>query len=523
MGDEFYRKGANIQLGPGMCIARNPRNGRNFEYAAGEDPFLGYTMVGPIVAGIQSQGVIANAKHFVNNNQETNRSSFTANVDERTQFEMYYPPFEGAVDAGVGSIMCSYNKECIDCPTSKIGKWSCENPDSLQRDLKGRIGFKGWIMSDWGGTHSASINSGLDQEMPGPGHMSTSNLMRMVQSGEVPMSKVNDSAIRIMWPFFKVGLFDKANNNTNNTNVTTQEHTILARKLSAEATVLLKNNGILPLQKSIKKIAVIGGQASSPIVHGGGSGWVGPSYVATPLNSMRNRFKIPYADKDCNSDGYCIHYNNGSDTKAAGTLAAQSDAAIIFVGISSSEGFDRPNLGLGDQDKLIQEVAKAAGKKTVVVAVTTGAFLTPWRDDVAAVLTPFMPGQEYGNAITDVLFGVVNPGGKLPITFPTKENEMEMTSHQYPGVNDISVYSEKLEVGYRWYDAHKVNPAFPFGHGLSYTKFDFSGLKISGRTVTCNVKNSGKMDGNEAVQLYLEFPSSAGEPPKQSRAFKNCD
>lgn len=603
MGDEFYRKGANIQLGPGVCVARVPRNGRNFEYVSGEDPFLGYQMAKAIVTGIQSQGVIANAKHFVDNNQETARGTITENIDERTQFEMYYPPFEGAVDAGVGSFMCSYNKECMDCPETKIGNWSCENYDSLQRDLKDRIGFKGWVMSDWGATHSASINRGLDQEMPHANHMGDT-LAKMVKSGEVTMAKVNDSAVRILWPFFAVGVFDKENNNTKDNNVTTPEHNQLARKFSAEATVLLKNSGILPLKKSVKNIAIIGQQAEVPIVHGGGSGQVGGAYTATPLASMRARFGIPppppappstnncsdgHYEKgidyhnthsqtnaktasvedccalcaktsSCNAftyrwgkcwmkadasgrqaasdavsgsckqapqppgtsckDGVCVRYSSGADPSEAADLAAKSDVAIVFVGTSSHEGSDRGNLGLGDQDALIEAVAKAAGSKTVVVAVTPGALLTPWRESVSAILTPMMPGQEYGNAITAVLFGDVNPGGKLPITFPTKENEVEFKTKQYPGENGISVYSEKLEVGYRWYDVHKVAPAYPFGHGLSYTNFEFSGLKFSGRTVTCNVKNTGKIDGSEAAQLYLQFPSSAGEPPKQLKGLQ---
>merc|ERR1712118_123201 len=195
--------------------------------------------------------------------------------------------------------------------------------------------------------------------------------------------------------------------------------------------------------------------------------------------------------------------------------AKAADAVLIFAGTSSSEGGDRKDLTLGKQDDLIKAVAAAAGSKTAVVAVTPGALLTPWRDSVNAILTPMMPGQQYGNAISDVIFGDANPGGKLPITFPTKENEMEMTQEQWPGVNGISYYSEGLEVGYRWYDAHNVKPAFPFGHGLSYSKFEYSNLKISGRKVTCTVKNTGAVDGSEAAQLYLKFPSAAGEPPKQ--------
>jgi len=219
--------------------------------------------------------------------------------------------------------------------------------------------------------------------------------------------------------------------------------------------------------------------------------------MGTPLNAIRSRLGIPTipTDTPCDS-GVCVRYSDGKNITEAASL------------------------GLGVQDTLIEKVAKVAGSKTVVVAVTPGALLTPWRESVSAILTPFMPGQEYGNAITDVLFGGVNPGGKLPITFPTKENETELAPAQWPGENGISVYSEKLEVGYRWYDVHGVAPAYPFGHGLSYTHFEYSELVISGRTVSCKVSNAGSMDGSEAVQLYLSFPASAKEPPKQLKGLQ---
>jgi len=209
--------------------------------------------------------------------------------------------------------------------------------------------------------------------------------------------------------------------------------------------------------------------------------------------------------------------SNTADISAA---VEGADIAIVFAGTSSSEGGDRGDLSLGSEDTLIQNVAKALGKKTVVVAVTPAAILTPWRDDVGAILTPFLPGQEYGNAIADVLFGQVNPSARLPITFPTKENEVEMTTDMYPGTNGVSVYSEGLEVGYRWYNAHDVTPAFAFGHGLSYTQFEYSDLKVDQRSVSVSVKNVGDVDGAEVPQLYLGFPASAQEPPKQLKGFQ---
>lgn len=228
--------------------------------------------------------------------------------------------------------------------------------------------------------------------------------------------------------------------------------------------------------------------------------------------------KDPTPPSDDCHNGICVKYLPSSATDF--TTLADADLAIVFVGTSSSEGGDRGNLGLSNEDALINNVAKIAGKKTIVVAVTPGALLTPWRDAVGAVLTPFMPGQEYGNAITEVLFGDANPGGRLPITFPKIENEMNFTEDMYPGTGGISVYSEALEVGYRWYNAHSVTPAFGFGHGLTFSTFQYSDLKIEGRSISCKVTNSGDRNAIEVPQLYLGFPAVAKEPPKQLKGFQ---
>eukprot|EP00756_Hemistasia_phaeocysticola_P003291 Hpha_TRINITY_DN12167_c0_g2::TRINITY_DN12167_c0_g2_i1::g.82093::m.82093/K05349/bglX; beta-glucosidase len=596
MGEEFAGKGSMVQLGPGVCLARVPRNGRNFEYLSGEDPFLGYTNVQPVVAGIQSKGVVANVKHWVDNNQETDRTTVSEAIDERTEFEMYYPPFEGAFKAGVGSLMCSYNKICYDCQPEQMGNWSCENWQTLKVDLKQRLGFKGWVMSDWGATHSTSIERGLDQEMPGGTYMG-SPLTDMVKAGKISEDAVTESAERVLTPLFAVGQFDNPLNGSLDNNVTSSAHNQLARDISAAGTILLKNDGVLPIPASAKTIAIIGTQAQAPIVHGGGSGQVVPYYSVSPLEGIRSRFGIPsipanncsqgsfLSDTDfyntdkqtsapagsaedccnlcagnpdcnaftlfsgtcwmkgdnkntqqhkgatsgtvtkqsgsfCNKDGVCVKYATGSDTAAAASLAASSDVAIVFVGTTSSEGGDRKDLSFGDQDDLVRAVAAQAGKKTVVVAVTPAAALTPWRDQVAAVVTPLMPGQEYGNAIADVLFGDVNPSAKLPITFPSAENETQFSQTQWPGVDKHVAYSERLEVGYRYYSAHNITPAYAFGHGLSYTTFGYSDLQVSGRTVSFSVKNTGSVAGSEVAQLYLDFPQSAGEPPKQLKGFQ---
>jgi len=595
MGDEFYRKGSNVQLGPGMCLARVPRNGRNFEYLSGEDPYLGYKMVPNVVAGIQSKGVIANAKHYINNNQETDRTSISSIVDERTEFEMYLPPFEGAVEADVGSVMCSYNK------INDV--YACENNNTLNTYLKDRLGFKGWVMSDWGATHSMSVNQGLDQEMPGSDFMSEDNLMNAVKSGAVSEDTIDDSVMRMLVPMFKFGIFDNPTNGTLDVNVTSEAHNALARSLAAAGMVLLKNDkNLLPLDDAKPiHVAILGSEAVSPTVHGGGSGQVVPYYTSTPLDAIRSRLGVPPIDSSNNcsdaqwvtdtdffntddqtsasasdvasccelcaarADCYafslsggtcwmkkdaanpthhsgitsgiikrktptgpscdpsgkrCVSYIDASlSPEDAAAAAAKADVAIVFGMTTSSEGGDRGDLNLNDgADDLIDAVGKAQ-PNTIAVVVTPGALLTPWSDDVGAAIAAFMPGQEYGRAAMDVIFGDVNPSARLPVTFPNSENELNLTDSQWPGVDGRSTYSEKLLVGYRYYHANKIDPKFGFGHGLSYSSFEYSGLKTTSTRVQCDVKNTGDREGAEVAQLYLTYPDAAGEPPLQLKGF----
>ncbi len=511
MGKEFYAKGANVQLGPGLCLARIPRNGRNFEYLSGEDPFLGYTLVQPAITGIQNQNVVANAKHYILNNQETNRGSVSELADETTRFTMYYPPFAGAVAADVGSVMCSYNKI--------NGVWSCENPETLGHDLKAVIGFKGYVMSDWGATHSTSIMAGLDVEMPGNGFMNVAAIKAGLAAGNITNAAIDDSIFRILRAMYSVGVMDAPSGTWNSSNikknVTTEASVVLARQLAAKATVLLKNDmNILPLDRT-KTIAFIGFASDNAIVHGGGSGSVVPSYISTPLAAAHHA-------------GIDVTYHDGINISSAAAAAAAADYAVVFVGTLSHEGGDRASLSLNDgcdgckftdQDKLVSQVA-AAQTKTVVVASVPGAILFPWANEVQGILTNFMPGQQAGNAIIDVLFGDVNPSAKLPLTFPNKENETQLSPAQWPGLPDptnptYANYSEGQLVGYRYYEAHGIQftTGFPFGHGLSYTTFEYtlSGApQVSDTHVTfeVTVKNTGSRPGAEVVQAYVIFPES---------------
>jgi beta-glucosidase len=532
-GREFYAKGSNVQLGPGVCVARVPRNGRNFEYLSGEDPFLGYVLVQPAIRGIQSQKVVANAKHYVLNNQETARMSVSAEADERTRFEMYYPPFEGAIEADVGSFMCGYNKI--------NGDWSCENPVTLKHDLKETLGFKGYVMSDWGATHSTSLMRGLDMEMPSANFMNPELIKPAMEAGTITEDGINDAVRRIFRPMFSVGVMDEPVSAWDwkklEKNVTNDASLTSARHLAAISTVLLKNsNDILPLTSG-KKLAVLGFAGANAVVHGGGSGSVVPSFVATPIDGI----------KAAAGPSATVNFDNGTDIKAAAALAASADYAIIFAGTLSHEGGDRDSLSLDDgcdldqygqcggnahkQNALIEAVAKA-NQNTIVVLSVPGAVVMPWATKVAAILTNFMPGQQAGNAIADVLFGKVNPSAKLPITFPNGENDMELSQAQWPGLPDpknptYAYYSEKLLVGYRFYDAHNISftTGYPFGHGLSFTSFKYADLALKAShsngsvSVRFSVTNSGKVPGAEVAQLYIAFPASAGEPPLQLKGF----
>jgi len=509
MGQEFLDKGSNVLLGPGMCIARIPRCGRNFEYVSGEDPVLGVKMVPGIVTGIQDQGVIANAKHWINNNQETARMSENNEVDMRTQREIYLPPFEAAVKAGVGSFMCSYNKI--------NGNWSCENPQMLSI-LKEDFGFEGWVMSDWGATHSLSIEAGLDQEMPGK-HYFGDTLKNAVTSGSISNETIDDSVIRVLTPMIQMGLLNRTAPSADdiNKNVTSDEHNALCRKIAAESTILLKNDHqILPLLPPWNKLkmAIVGTTAHSRTkTAGSGSGHVSGPYVISPFDGISShRMGQAY-------DIFLVDTDSADDAKKQ---VEGADIAIVVVGCISTEGADRDSLSLdGGQDDLISAVAATVGSgKTIVVASVPGAILTPWRDEVAAIIMNFFPGQEAGNALADVIFGDASPGGRLTLTLPNSENEMKMTESQYPGVDGVSTYSEKLLVGYRWYIHNGVQPAYPFGHGLSYTTWKYDNIVAKDTSILFNITNTGLYSGSEVAQLYLQFPPGYQEPAMQLKGFQ---
>ncbi|MGH7992887.1 MAG: glycoside hydrolase family 3 C-terminal domain-containing protein, partial [Limisphaerales bacterium] len=511
LGSEARGKGVNVILGPMMNLARVYQDGRAFE-GCGEDPYLSGTMAAAEIPGIQSQGVIATAKHFVGNDQETQRTTISADVDPRTLQEIYEAPFRASVRAGVGAVMASYNL------VNSVH--ACQLP-ALNTDLKKAYGFNGWIMSDWGAGFSTvgGMNNGLDMDMY-CGQFTSNNITTAIQSGNVPASELDSMVQRILTSMFQFGLFDNPSTGNLSANVTGTAHAQFARNEAAAGTVLLQNNGgLLPLGASVHSIAVIGSAAStSPISTGAGSAGVNLPYNITPLAGITSR-----------ASGITVSYaqGDGASTAAAVSLAQTSQVAIICVGQQTSEGSDRTSLSLpNNEDALISAVA-AVNTNTIVVVYESSATLMPWANQVAAILMAWYPGQENGNALAQILFGDVNPSAKLPVTIPVSSNQVPTsTTAQWPGVNGHATYSEGLEIGYRWYDTNNVAPLFAFGYGLSYTTFGYSNLTVSAVSPSGQVQigfdltNTGGRTGAEVPQLYLGFPAAASEPPKSLKGFQ---
>jgi beta-glucosidase len=513
LGQEERGKGVHVLLAPMMNIARVSQAGRNFE-GFGEDPYLSGVMAAADVQGMQSQGVIATAKHFVCNDQETDRNHVSSDVDERTLQEVYYPPFRACVRAGAGAAMGSYNRV--------NGRFACEF-EALNAVLRKLWGFDGWVMSDWGAVFStvAGADNGLDMDMY-TGPFGSSPLTAAIQAGNVPSSELDGMVHRILSAMFRFGVFDNPPTGNLNSTVTSAAHTQFSRDAAAQGVVLLKdNNGLLPLNlATVHSIAVIGSAANgAPISTGCGSAGVKLPYNVTPLVGISNRAGA----------GVTIRYNqgDGGNIPQAVALAQTSDVAIVCVGQQTCEGSDRSSLSLpNDQDALVNAVV-AANSNTIVVIYSSAATLMPWSGQAAAELAAWYPGQENGNALAQVLFGDVNPSGKLPVTFPATASQVPAsTPSQFPGLRGHVAYSEQLLEGYRWYDANNVSPIFAFGHGLSYTTFGYSNLTVStvsssGQVqVRFDLANTGSRAGAEVAQLYVGFPSGTGEPPKLLKGFK---
>jgi beta-glucosidase len=555
IGEEMKSIGRNMILGPTVNIQRVPLWGRNFE-GYGEDPYLASRMGVAYIKGVQSEGIIATVKHFAANNEEFERHRIDAAIDERALQEIYFPAFKAAVqEAGVWSVMSAYNKV--------NGTYCAENEYLLKNVLKNGWGFKGFVVSDWGSTYStaATVNAGMDLEMPGgevarkwlqtdrtikAGNggdwLSPEKVSAEIAAGHIPQANVDDNVSRILRVIFLSGQFDHPS--TASGTIDTPEQRAVARRAAVESIVLLKNAGdLLPLDRAkIKSLAVVGPNAAVARTGGGGSSLVHPPNPVTPLDGIKERsgpkIQITYAlgvgmpSEDPKND---TPEAREQLRKEAVATAAKADAVIVVVGDSpatESESFDRKTLDLpAGQDELIQEVSKV-NRNTIVVFNAGGPVnVSRWVDNVPALMGVWFDGEEGGHAIADVLFGDVNPSGKLPFSF-INEWKQSPAYGNYPGENLHVKYAEGIYVGYRYFDKHDIAPQYPFGYGLSYTHFGYSDLKISPAkgsrnsqfTVTLKLANQGKRAGAEVVQLYVHDGHSAVDRPvKELKAFRRVN
>jgi len=529
VGEEARASGFNVMLAGGVNLIREPRNGRNFEYG-GEDPLLAGTMVGAHTAGIQAHHIISTLKHFAVNDQETDRNAGNAVIDPVAARMSDLLAFQIAIEkADPGSIMCAYNRV--------NGPFACEHPWLLTQVLRSDWGFKGYVMSDWGGTHSTApaIAAGLDQESGFPFDQRAyfgADFKSALESGAASEKALDQMVARILYAMFRHGLFDHPITDVlgDLPPALRARSTATSQSDAEEAIVLLQNRGaILPLTPAIKRVAVIGGHADKGVLSGGGASsvyqkggnavpglrpqtWPGPVvyYRSSPVEAIRRQ--APNAE---------IVFVDGADPAAAEPAARQADVAIVFATQWAGESFDVSLTLTDNQDALISRVA-AANPRTVVVLETGGPVLTPWADKVGAIVAAWYPGSAGGEAIANILYGHVNPSGHLPVTFPRSLDQLPRPSA--PAKGDI-MYSEGAAVGYKWFDKRNENPAFPFGHGLSYTRFAYSGLtaRAAKGTVTATfiVRNVGKRRGKAVPQIYVA--GGGWEAPKRLGAFEKVD
>ena len=530
IADEAKAKGNDVVFAPTVNIMRTPRGGRTFE-GYGEDPYLsGQTAVGWI-RGAQSRGVIADVKHYAANNQETERMSIDERIDERTLREIYLSQFEAAIKQGnSGTVMCAYNQV--------NSQFACENRHLLTDVLRGDWGFKGFVLADYPAAHdtAASLKNGLDFEPFGFAY-SPQNTSLALANGQVTEADIDGAVRRILRTMFAYGVFDREAYANDDSQIPVDDHAKLAQEIEEGGITLLRNRRkVLPLRPDrVRTIALIGSDADR-FKSGGGSSNVTPLKLVTPKQGIEERA----------GSSIEIAYDDSDDPEQAAQTARDADVAIVVAADTASEGEDQPCIALDctddkvvtgftttqgkerNLDAVIAAVAKA-NPRTVVVLETSGPVLTPWRNDVAAIVEAWYPGESGGAAIARVLFGDVDPGGRLSATFPRSEDDLPTAGdpEKFPGVDGVVHYKEGVFVGYRWYDARRLKPAYSFGHGLSYTRFRYSRLRVRrGRLgggparVSLRVKNTGRRAGYAVPQLYLGLPSPRAGVEQPPRALK---
>ncbi len=529
IAQELRAQGFDMTLGGGVDLVREPRNGRTFEYT-GEDPLLAGTMTGSMMRCEQAQHVVGDIKHYVMNDQETGRMYVSAEIAKKAMQESDLLAFHIAIAlAQPAAVMCSYNRI--------NGVYACENPYTLRDVLKKNWGFQGFVISDWGGTHStvAASAAGLDQEQPAADFFGP-KLKEAVEAGKVPLAEIDDHARRVLYAEFLSGVVDDP---PQKSVVDVRKGLEVAQKVEEESIVLLKNHsGLLPIDPArVRSIAILGGHADVGMISGGGSAQVDPPggnailppgqgatvwgrpdwFPTSPLKALRAA--LPETK---------IVFDAGDDLDAAARLAKDSDLAIVFADQWESEGQDLPSLALGgNQNALIERVA-AANPHTIVVLESGTAVTMPWIDKVDGVVEAWFAGSSGDKALANVLMGKVNPSGKLPITFPKSEDQLPHRSIPAPSAADQAEakdnpatphtryavdYTEGQVVGYKWFETRHEQPLFPFGFGLSYTTFAYADLSVdaANKTVRFTVKNTGKRAGTEIAEVYAQLPQGADE------------
>mgnify|MGYP002535528205 FL=1 len=558
IGEEARYRKKDVLLGPGVNIYRTPLNGRNFEYM-GEDPFLISRMVIPYIKGVQSNGVAACVKHFALNNQEIDRGHINVIIDDRALHEIYLPAFKAAVqEAGVWSIMGAYNQY--------KGQQCCHNQYLLNDILKQDWQFDGVVISDWGGVHNTeqAANFGLDLEMgtwtDGLSQGKTNAydnyylaepLLKKIKKGEINIKVVDDKVRRLLKMIFRTVM----NSQRPWGSFGTEEHALAGRTIAENGIVLLKNDkNILPINlNKIKKIAVVGENATKRMTLGGGSSSLKVKYEITPLDGLKKQignlaeiiyvkgYVSPLTEKRDPKPEIPVGYKEPNPEillQEAINAAKDADIVLYFGGLNKnenqdSEGNDRKSYNLPyGQDRLISELAKV-NKNIVVTIISGNAVAMPWIKEVPAIVEGWFGGTESGNAIASILTGKVNPSGKLPMTIAEKlEDYPSHALGEYPGDHVNVRYNEGIFIGYRWIDKQKKQTLFPFGHGLSYTTFDYGKIKISSKqmrnndkiTISIPIKNSGKIKGKETVQLYIGDEKCSFERPiKELKGFSKIE
>lgn len=518
LGNECQAEGISVILGPAVNIKRSPLCGRNFEYYS-EDPLVATEIAGALIKGIQSKNVGTSIKHFLANNQETRRLSSDSRIDERTLNEIYLAAFEGAVKKQKPwTVMCSYNRI--------NGIYAAQNHEYLTKTLRDKWGFDGYVMSDWGAVNNRveDLKAGLDLEMPTSLGANDKLIMEAVQNGTLDEKIVDTAVERILNIVFRY----EENKDKNAVWDKDKDHE-MARRVAQETIVLLKNEDVLPLDEKAD-IAFIGKYAKEPRYQGGGSSHINSFKITSALDIVSEMPNITYAqgfqDEEDKTDEKLL--------AEAVEAAKKAKAAVIFAGLPDafeSEGFDRKHMSMPDcQNELIEKVAEVQ-PNTIVVLHNGSPVEMPWVNKVKGIVEAYLSGQAVGGAVCDILFGKVNPSAKLPETFPLKlEDNPSYLS--YFGEGDMVEYREGIFVGYRYYDKKKMDVLFPFGHGLSYTTFEYSNLNVDKEnikdtdtmTVSVDVTNTGKMAGKEVVQLYVaDKKSKVIRPVKELRDFTKVE